>query len=234
MSATDDKENMSSNLLAAIEDTQKQLAVSLDGISKKELDEYVVKQLKENYVKPRRTSGRKSDREEKYTIPMGIFNLGNNSVYYKEVDEKDEELLDDDVETHNYVKMVDGKLVVTEEEQKENAEEELLKYNLAAKNDLPYQIYHKILAFGRLTIEELYGMYKAIEKPMFLIVVNQMVSKHYLRKVRETDRDIVFHDPDKNRSTHFSDAYSVEEKEVETLEVVGENERRLVLEEKKS
>lgn len=215
--------DISSSLLAAAEDMK--MSVTLDGIDKDDLEKYVVKQLKENYHKPKRLGGRIAD--ERYTIPVGIFNLGNNTMYFKEIAPKEEE--DDAIEVKNYVKMVDGKLVVTDTEQKEDAEEELLKYNLQIKNDIPYQVYNKILYFGRLTIEELYAMYGAIEKEMFLLVINSMISKRYLKKIKEKDRDILFN---ADETTSFNDSYSIVEKEVEVLEVIGENERKRILEEK--
>jgi hypothetical protein len=217
-----DEVDMTSNLLAVAEDMK--MSVTLDGIDKDDLEKYIVKQLKENYHKPKRTSGRIAD--EKYSIPVGIFNLGNNTMFYKEIAPNDEEETDDTIEVHNYMKHVDGKLVMTDEEQTEDAEEELLKYNIAIKNDLPYQIYHKILHFGRLTIDELYKMYGAIEKEMFLLVVNNMINKRYLKKVKDVDRDIEF-SPDE--TTNFNDAYKIVEREVETLECVGEEERKRVL-----
>src|SRR3982751_3902966 len=181
-----DEVDMTSNLLAVAEDLK--LQVSLDGVDKDDLEKYIVKQLRENYHKPKRLSGRIAD--EKYTIPVGIFNLGNNTMFYKEIAPKEDS--DDTIEVHNYMKHVDGKLVMTDTEQTEDAEEELLKYNIQIKNDIPYQVYNKILYFGRLTIEELYAMYKSIEKEMFLLIINNMISKHYLRKVKEIDREILF------------------------------------------
>src|SRR3982751_1267450 len=118
-----DEVDMTSNLLAVAEDLK--LQVSLDGVDKDDLEKYIVKQLRENYHKPRRLSGRIAD--EKYSIPVGIFNLGNNTMFYKEIAPKDEEESDDStIEVHNYMKHVDGKLVMTDTEQTEDAEEELL------------------------------------------------------------------------------------------------------------
>lgn len=233
MSQQEHEEN-NAKLLAMVE--RKDLSVTLDGVSNKDLFEFTKKQLKENYVKPKRLDGRISPNPDdpRYKPPLGLFNLGNNSLFLsdkKGKEEGEEEDEDEVIDIKNNVKMVDGKLVFTEDDQGEqDAEEELLKFNIEVKNDLPYQIYKKIAHFGRLTIEELYAMYGAIEKEMFLIIVNDMINKQYLKKVKDLDRDAIFNDDAKT----IEEFVSVIEKEIETLEIMTEDERRMVLEDKSS
>lgn len=235
------QDDINTRLLAVVEQASV-LPVTLDNITNSDLWDYAKKQIKDNYQKPRRISGRVEDDDDKdkqYRAPLGLFNLGNNSMFYKDLKKqekvkeaslKDIETLGDeeqDVEIKNNVKMgPDGKLFFVEEDQGDkDAGEEQLEFNLTVKNDLPWQIYKKIYEFGRLTIEELYAMYGAIEKPMFLIVVNDMINKRYLKKVKETDQIVEFNDDAKD----LKDFTKVTEREIETLEVVTENERRQVL-----
>lgn len=231
------QDDINARLLAVVEQASF-LPVTLDNITNSDLWDYAKKQIKDNYQKPRRISGRVEDiKGEQYRAPLGLFNLGNNSMFYKdfkkekikEASLKDIETLgeeEDDVEVKNNVKMgPDGKLFFVEDQGDKDAEEEQLEFNLTVKNDLPWQIYKKIYEFGRLTIEELYAMYGAIEKPMFLIVVNDMINKRFLKKMKETDLDIEFVDDAKD----LKEFTKVKEREIETLEVVTENERRQVL-----
>jgi hypothetical protein len=233
------QDEVNAKLLAIVENTGSE-DITINGITDKDLWDYVKQQIKDNYQKPKRISGRREppEKEEIYKPPVGLFNLGNNSMYFKDLKEekkikqanlKDIETVgeEDDFEVKNNVKMgPDGKLFFVEEDQGDkNAEEEQLKFNLEIKNDLPWQIYRKINHFGRLTLDELCSMYKAIEKPMFIITVRDMVNKRYLKKVKEIDQIVEFNDD----ATDLKDFTKVKEIEVETFEIVAEDERRQVL-----
>lgn len=218
---------MSEDLLAAIEKNQN---ITLEGVTPDVLSDYVISQLRDTYVKPRRIDGRpllsKDEFEKEYKAPIGLFNLGNNSLYIREeAKEEDEE----EIEIKNNVQYVDGKMVFTEEEQKVDAAEEEYLFNVSVKSDLPYQIYMKIREFGRLTVEELYEMYRAIEKPLFVIIVNDMINKRYLKKIKEVDKDMVFKDIKGCKSPQEYMNSCIVETEIESLEVVSESERRQVL-----
>lgn len=226
--------------------------LSVGNLTNKELFKYIKQQIKDSYVKPPRLSGRIQDIEGKeYRIPMGVFNLGNNSIgegcYRKminepkkeeeekgkeiEIKDKNEEGEEEEIEIKNHFKMVDGKLVFCENEQPDmDYEEEHLNFNLEVKNDLPYQIYRKIQYFGRLTEDELFNMYRAISKEMLCLIIHDMINKRYLKKVKEKDIDVVFND----NATSIEEFTKIVEKDIETLEIVAESERRNALEEKKS
>lgn len=229
-------ENDSMKLLAAIQDKEG-TDIILPEISDKDLVEYVKEQLRETYVKPRRISGRpllsRDEFEKEFKAPTGVFNLGTNAVFTREIKEEDKIDEDEEIIVQNNVKMVDGKMVFTEEDQGTvDAAEEAYLFNQSVKNDIPYQMYMKIREFGRLTVEELQEMYKALDKRMFKIIVKDMIHKRYLKIVKEIDRDIEFKDiPNCNDPQEYMNQCIVE-KEIETLEIVGESERRQVLEEK--
>lgn len=209
-------------------------SITVAGISDKDLFEYTKKQIKDTYVKPPRKDGRPyKDEDEHWKIPLGVFNLGNNSAFLSDKQEREEDGEEDEdpIEVKSYIKMVDGKIVDTEENQPfVDVEEEELKFNLAAKNDIPYQIYQKIRFFGRLTVEELFGMYGAIQKEMLFIIIKDMLNKRYLKKVKEIERDVEFNE---NAAT-IEEFTKVTEKEIETLEITTEDERKQILEEKKN
>lgn len=201
------------------------------GISNNELSEYVLEQVKASYVKPKRIDGRpllgKEEFEKEFKAPVGLFNLGNNSLYMRE--EKKEEEVDEEIEVKNNVKMVDGKLVFTEEEQKVDAEEEEYAYNIALKNDLPWQIYMKIREFGRLTENELKEMYGALDERMLAIIIKDMLHKRYLKKVVEKDKNMVFRDIPNCTDVQEYMNKCIVETEITTLEITSVTERRSIL-----
>lgn len=230
--------------------------ITLDNITDKDIWDYVKQQIKDNYQKPKRISGRREppEKEELYKPPVGLFNFGNNSMYFKDLKKKEEkepkeaklkdieelEIYDEsgeiikeeepEIVIKNNVKMgPDGKLFVVEEDQGDtDAVEEQLVFNLEIKNDLPWQIYRKINHFGRLTLDELYQMYGAVDKRMFIIIIRDMVNKRYLKKVKDKDLIVDFND----KATDLKDFAKINEIEVETYEIVAEDERRQTLENK--
>lgn len=180
-----------------------------------DLWEYTKKQIKDGYTKPKRLSGRLNDLS-KYNIPFGEFNLGHNTIFIKKDDEQKKE--DDNI------KIVDGKLVFPEDGEGDKG----LELNISVKNDIPYQVYRKILYFGRLTLDELYHMYRGISREMFQIIINDMLNKRLLKIVKEKDEDVVFNDDAKT----IEEFTKIVETDIQTLEITSIDEQRKTLEDK--
>ncbi len=207
------------------------------GFDNKELDDYAYEQLKDKFSKEKekRISGRNT--EYKYTAPIGLWNLGNNSLYIGENEiKKDEDFDDSDIKMVNKIKMdADGKMYMTDEEQEdlETQKEENRAFQISLKNDICFHVYRRIEQFGRLTFNELYSSFGAVEPAMFKIIIKDMVNKRYLKQHKDTDKQVVFadslSDKGENIMERFNNSCMFTEVEVETLEIISDEERRAVL-----